>query len=122
MLYGMSLECLLKALLIAKGASLINGAGELRGNYRHHKLLTYAHEAGISLEEKDRELFVRLTRAVQEGKYPMGTKPKASIAELATGMSIPSDHHRICRIATEIEDSLRALGMTSYRRRNLSKV
>jgi hypothetical protein len=61
------------------------------------------------------------SRAVRDGKYPIGVKPNASIAESGIPGVTLDEQERICRM-TEVEDQLRARVKGLPRRRNLARI
>jgi hypothetical protein len=118
-LYGLALENLLKALLIAQGHPVFDAQGRLGSGYRKHDLLKYTMQAGLSLSATDRTLVARLTRAVTEGKFLVGTQPKARLIEISKTAS-QSDRQDICRLLETIENELRQRARFMMRRVKLS--
>jgi hypothetical protein len=53
LLYGLALENLLKALLIARDEELVDTGGRLKREYRHHRLLNYAKAARLHFSDAD---------------------------------------------------------------------
>jgi hypothetical protein len=109
MLYGRSVENFLEGLLVAQGQPVLGPNGAIMPRYGNHGLLALAREGRVHLTHADCQLSGRLARAIAEGKYPIGLKPKSSLAELGFWMVFPTDHDHICRISSEIEDRLRIL-------------
>jgi hypothetical protein len=74
LLYGLALENLLKALLVAQGVDA-TATGELNSKLKTHNLLNLWRESGLPVAEGNEDLLRRLHWAVETGKYPVGTKP-----------------------------------------------
>jgi len=76
MLWGYTLECLLKCLLLQNDHRLVRG-GKLNNKYKHHNLVKYAREAGFSLCDSQQDILERLSLIIRWG----GRYPTAATAE-----------------------------------------
>ncbi|MEK8018399.1 MAG: hypothetical protein VSS75_016135 [Candidatus Parabeggiatoa sp.] len=112
MLYGLSIENLLKAVLIKKGDAFKENG---KFKYAHHCLLDLIKKADIGITEKERLLLEKLEKFILwAGRYPLpfNVEDKLNI-KLENGSSIPPntisypfDNQLIHKLFSKIEDSL----------------
>jgi len=103
-LYGLAIENLAKAVLVAQGVDATT-AGALNRKLKHHNLSQLFREARITLDAETSALLDRLQDFVEAGKYPVGAR---AAPELLDGMMF-DEVKRIGRLLDTLEDSLRAL-------------
>ena len=77
LLYGLALEMLLKALLVAQGADATS-SGKLNKRLKTHNLVELWSDAGLLLTPQTKDTLEILHWAIESGKYPVGTKPESN--------------------------------------------
>jgi hypothetical protein len=106
LLYGLALELLLKALLVAQGVDATS-AGVLNQKLITHNLLTLWRLAALPVNDATGDLLKRLHWSIEAGKYPVGKKPK------------PDDPGLIWVALTNIDDVGRLLEVVEHELRTL---
>jgi hypothetical protein len=106
-LYGTAVENLLKAILVAKGESLV-AEGRLKPQFGHHRLLEYARAADLELTPEVAELLQRLSHVMYAGRYP--TASEAGSSPGAWTLDYPADVERVWSVLEQLESVLRSTG------------
>jgi hypothetical protein len=106
-LYATAVENLLKALLVAKGESLV-ADGRLKPNFGHHRLLEYAMDAGLELTAEREEFLQRLSHLLYAGRYPIAKAAGESPG--AWTLEYPADVERVWSLLEHLESVLRSTG------------
>jgi len=106
-LYATAVENLLKALLVARGESLV-ADGRLKPQFGHHRLLEYAREAGIEPTAEVGELLRHLSHVAYAGSYAVPQAPGENPA--AWTLDYPADVERIWSLLEQLEELLRSTG------------
>ncbi len=106
-LYATAVENLLKAVLVAKGESLV-ADGRLKPQFGHHRLLEYAREAGVEPSAETERLLQRLSHVRYAGRYPAS-------AETGDGsgtwtLDYPADVERVWSLLEQLESLLQSTG------------
>ena len=117
-LYAIAVENLLKAILVAQGASIVSD-GKLAATFKHHRLAQHAEAAGVVMTADERDLLTRLGDMIEAGKYPVATAPGRSPG--AWRFSYPTDVDRTFAMLERLEDSLRATGKPCLPRADLRR-
>lgn len=105
-LYATAVENLLKAVLVAKGESLV-ADGRLKPQFGHHRLVEYARDAGLQLTS-ELELFLqRLSHVRYAGRYPSAGSGEGVGAWT---LDYPADVERVWLLLEELESLLEATG------------
>lgn len=90
MLFGFSLECLVKGLLVQKCPALINSES-LSNDIKSHKLASLATQAGLKLSEKEHRVLLHLTKITEwAGRYPIPLNYSGIVPKNATGCPDPA--------------------------------
>jgi hypothetical protein len=71
LLYGVAVENLLKALVIAHGVLPVDTDGNLSRELKHHRLNDLTHKAGLAVSDVEVVLLTRLRDFIESGKYPI---------------------------------------------------
>lgn len=108
LLYGLGLENLAKALLVARGADATR-AGKLSGSIKSHDLCWLLERARFVLSAEDRDILQRVADVVTSGKYPVGTTPEASYTRRPTLADLPL----LDRLLRSVEGEVRAASSES---------
>jgi hypothetical protein len=106
-LYGTAVENLLKAILVAKGESLV-ADGRLKPQFGHHRLLEYARAAELELTAEVAELLQRLSHVMYAGRYPTTTETNSNAR--AWTLDYPADVERVWSVLEQLESVLRSTG------------
>jgi hypothetical protein len=104
LLYGYTLENLIKGLLVARGADA-TWSGSLNRDIRHHCLTELFRTAAVRTTSEDRRLLEDLRDAIESEKYPVGTRPRTR--ECRLGVNPDVLFKRVCGLFSCIENSLR---------------
>jgi hypothetical protein len=118
MLFGVAVENLLKALLIAKGTTPVSD-GELNKKLKGHNLTAFAEEAAITLSQRERQLLKCLQDFIESGKYPIGTK--ATSGQGARIFKHPSDFEDTWALLQKLDDDVLALAKSPFGRVTVMK-
>jgi hypothetical protein len=106
-LYARAVENLLKALLVARGESLVAN-GRLKPQFSHHRLVEYARDVDMEPSPEAEELLRQLSHVMYGGGYPVprpaGEHPGAWTLEY------PADVERIWTLLDQLEGLLRSTG------------
>lgn len=103
LLYGLGLENLAKALLVARGEDATRG-GKLSKIIKSHNLCSLLERAGVVPSPDDRDILQRVADVVKSGKYPVGTSPEDSHKRRPTFAELPL----LRRLLRSVEAELRA--------------
>lgn len=105
LLYGLALENLLKALLVARGTpATLNG--KLNQEIHSHDLVYLWKKAGLELTAQTEKVLKGLHWSVESGKYPIGTKPDDANARLRAVVNT-INVNGIIKLIEKVEDALR---------------
>jgi hypothetical protein len=85
MLRGCGLECLLKALYVARGNKLGDDGRYVSPGGRHHDLVALAQKASFEISPSDEALLAHLGHFIMQGRYPMMQKAPEVYQTLADG-------------------------------------
>jgi hypothetical protein len=115
LLYGLAAENLVKGILVAKGVLPIvpdkkKGSLKLSEDIRSHKLVALCTNAGIGLDDAERDLLNNLTWTVEAGKYPVGTKPAIAPADPTPVWLELTNLDGVCALLEKLEGALRGTG------------
>lgn len=107
-LYASAVENLIKAVLVARGESLVAN-GRLKPQFGHHRLLEYAREAGVDPPAEVEELLRQLSHVMYSGRSPAPRAPHGDPG--AWTLAYPADVERIWGLLDQLEELLRATGV-----------
>lgn len=85
MLRGCGLECLFKALFLAKGGALSKDGRYLGLGRREHDLAHLANRAAVALSSPERALVTYLGRFISRGRYPVAKRAADAYLVLTDG-------------------------------------
>jgi hypothetical protein len=91
-LYGLAVENLIKAILVAKGNDTTS-TGLLNKKVKHHRLVQLFREASVVISKDTENLLNKLQWFVEAGKYPVGTKPGPEIDDFLTSSNLEDIWH-----------------------------
>jgi hypothetical protein len=105
LMYGLAVENLLKAVLVAAGLDA-TPSGALNRRIKHHRLAELWQEARLPIHPGFADALEVLRWAVESGKYPVGTKPADDPDPLDR---MRTDAKLVATMMQVAEDALRAL-------------
>lgn len=85
MLRGCGLECLLKALYVAKGNKLGEGGRYISPGGKEHDLISLAAKASLAMSPSEKALVGYLGHYIMQGRYPMPKRAPEAHVLLADG-------------------------------------
>lgn len=85
MLRGCGLECLFKALYVAKGNKLGEGGRYVSAGGKEHDLISLAQKAAFSMSASESALVAYLGHFIMQGRYPMAKRAPDAYVVLADG-------------------------------------
>lgn len=103
LLYGVALENLLKALLVAQGVDATS-TGRFNTKLQTHNVLSLWRQANLATDDAKEDLLHKLQWSIEAGKYPVGVKPDPKPSPV--WLALPSVKE-IGDLLTTVEDALR---------------
>ncbi len=85
MLRGCGLECLFKALYVARGNKLGDGGRYVSPGGKEHDLISLAQKAAFSMSASESALVAYLGHFIMQGRYPMAKRAPDAYVVLADG-------------------------------------
>jgi hypothetical protein len=85
MLRGCGLECLLKALYVAKGNKLGEGGRYVSPGGKEHDLISLAEKAAFSMSPSESAVAAYLGHFIMQGRFPMAKRAPEAYMVLADG-------------------------------------
>lgn len=109
LLYGLGLENLAKALLVARGEDATRGGKLSRSIKSHDVCWLLLERARFVLSAEDRDILQRVASVVTSGKYPVGKDPEDSYKRCPSLAELP----RLDRLLRSVEAEVRAASSES---------